>query len=96
MSSSMWDVKSPEELQDAIQALKREAVGPRYVVATGSDSGHCCFEASVIDNTSPTHSAICECFEVDDAKKIAALLNAAEQAAPVVWEAAVGLGVVVK
>jgi len=26
MSSSMWDVKTPEEIQGAIQALKREAV----------------------------------------------------------------------
>jgi len=90
--SSMWDVKTPEEIQGAIQALKAEADSPRYVVDQGSNSGHCCFESSVIDTHSERRVAVCECFEHDDAEKIAALLNGS---VPVLTELA-GLGVVVK
>jgi len=35
MSSSMWDVKSPEEIQGAIQALKREALSRPIVLEDG-------------------------------------------------------------
>lgn len=58
----------------------------RYQVLPGSDSGHCCFEATVIDTQTPTPSStgvdlrpytwICECFELADAERIAAALNA--------------------
>lgn len=71
---TMWDVKTPEEMQSAIQTLKNEAVN-RYTVDHGSNSGHCCFDSSVIDTRSERRRAVCECFERDDAEKIAALLN---------------------
>ncbi len=53
----------------------------RYQVVEKSISAHCCFEATVID----THNkgryihdqgqCICECFEVEDARKVADALN---------------------
>lgn len=58
---------------------------PRYVVVGGSESGHCCFEATVVDTSSPLmiggkhyngrFMAVCECFWTEDAEKIAAALN---------------------
>lgn len=93
MSSKMWDVKTPEEIQSAVQALKNEAMGRRYVVEEGSHLGHCCIAASVIDTQSTsTRKGICECLEVADAEKIATLLNGP---LPVLTEL-VGEGVVVK
>ena len=52
----------------------------RYQVEDYSVSGHCCFEASVIDmdkkDPDRTLGAIvCECFEKEDAERIAFLLN---------------------
>lgn len=61
---------------------------PRYKVIEGSESAHCCFDATVVD-THKAHSAfreqfewVCECFEMADAEKICAALNAAEEAKP--------------
>lgn len=64
----------------------------RYVVIEGSQSAHCCFEATVVDTSNPTvfngvpyapngkqrYEAVCECFYQEDAERIAAALNAHE------------------
>lgn len=60
----------------------------RYKVVSGSQSAHCCFEATVVDTARPftiaghqrdgKFEAVCECFELSDAERIAAALNAAE------------------
>jgi hypothetical protein len=63
----------------------------RYKVLDGSQSGHCCFDATVVDTTKPTiirgkpwpnaenpqYKAVCECFDSDAAELIAKTLNAA-------------------
>lgn len=46
----------------------------RYIVKEGSESGHCCFVASVIDTTKP-EDPVCECYELDNAEEIAYILN---------------------
>jgi hypothetical protein len=46
----------------------------RYMVVSGSVSAHCCFMASVVERSDP-ETAVCECFEVSDAERIAAALN---------------------
>jgi hypothetical protein len=50
-------------------------MGDRYSVKNGSHSGHCCFDASVLDAENNQH-AIAECFEVSDAERIVAALKA--------------------
>lgn len=56
---------------------------PRYKVVRGSESGHCCFEATVIDTQSTEYHQsgdwIAECFDEKDAERICAVLNAAEE-----------------
>ena len=58
----------------------------RYVVIPGSDSGHCCFEATVEDRetvvwVSPSdpskieYKTVAECFFEDDANLVAKALN---------------------
>lgn len=57
----------------------------RYKVIEGSQSGHCCFQFTVVDTQNPTlihgehykgqYEAICECFDEDDAKIIVGALN---------------------
>ncbi len=53
----------------------------RYKAIQGSQSGHCCFEATVVDTDTPhpIHpekcNAVCECFEAQDAELIAKALN---------------------
>jgi len=61
----------------------------RYKVVEGSESGHCCFDATVVDTEQPRfHYApehpqymkqmglwICECFEVEEANMICDVLN---------------------
>lgn len=53
----------------------------RYKVVPESQSGHCCFEATVVDTTKPSpHYAgmfqpVCECFDEADAKRICDALN---------------------
>lgn len=66
----------------------------RYQVVEGSESAHCCFEATVIDAQTPImingkphldrfgnqrFESVCECFSVDDANKIAGALNLKEE-----------------
>lgn len=56
--------------------------GP-YAVVDKSNSGHCCFVASVMDTRdTPTAGgytdAVCECYDVDQAKRIADALAATE------------------
>jgi hypothetical protein len=60
---------------------------PRYKVIEDSQSGHCCFEATVVDTHSPVmmhgehykgrYHAVCECMDEDDAQMIADALNKA-------------------
>lgn len=61
----------------------------RYQVIPGSQSCHCCFDYTVIDTTRPSwfderpgrgqkYVEVCECFEKEDADRIAAALNATE------------------
>lgn len=62
----------------------------RYEVRDGSQSGHCCFESTVVDTEEPSMAngeqldddddnprfdSVCECFNKDDAEKIAVALN---------------------
>lgn len=58
----------------------------RYIVVDGSDTGHCCFDATVLDTTKPQLSGdgrvlpgryeqVCECFEREAADMIADALN---------------------
>lgn len=68
---------------DPTQAEEKPA--PRYEVVKGSQSGHCCFEATVVDTQRPViyhgvhykdqYEAVCESFSVADAELIAAALN---------------------
>lgn len=58
----------------------------RFIVVEESDSGHCCFKASVLDMAKPIdindyhgHECVCECLRVDDAKRIAEVLNRASE-----------------
>lgn len=67
---------------------------PTYQVVPGSNSGHCCFEASVVSDDRPSLrqdksvaespegvpqlDSICECFERQDADMICTALNNAE------------------
>ena len=64
----------------------RQAAGRRYLAVEGSNTGHCCFSASVIDLAEPHmvngsrtrvnfYATVCECFDEEAAHKIAALLN---------------------
>jgi len=55
----------------------------RYKVIEDSQSGHCCFDWTVVDTETP-HSvyaslglfeAVCECFEKEQAKLVCAALN---------------------
>lgn len=58
---------------------------PRFKVISGSQSAHCCFDATVVDTSRPVlihgkpyedqFMAICECFEADDANRIATAMN---------------------
>lgn len=56
----------------------------RYQVVIGSQSAHCCFDATVVDSSKPTgyrekFEQVCECFDVADAELICAALNAYNQ-----------------
>jgi hypothetical protein len=61
----------------------------RYKLVEESDSGHCCFKASILDTDKPIRrgdgsivedqfESVCECFELDSAKKILGLLIATD------------------
>lgn len=57
----------------------------RYRVVNGSQSGHCCFDATVVDTSNPViiggehfdnqYESVCECFNISDAEKICTALN---------------------
>lgn len=53
----------------------------RYQVIEESQSGHCCFEATVVDTKRPSpytkgqFVAVCETFSVEDAHHVAQALN---------------------
>lgn len=53
----------------------------RYTVLPVSQSGHCCFEATVVDTTKPSTAvagqfeAVCECFTLGQANLVATALN---------------------
>lgn len=59
----------------------------RFRVIERSQTGHCCFNASVLDTTKPIlggdkvtllgYEAVCECFSGDDAQLICVALNEA-------------------
>lgn len=58
----------------------------RYKAVNGSQSAHCCFEATVVDTTKPVmiggkhykgqFEPVCECFDSEDAERIVAAMNA--------------------
>lgn len=52
-------------------------MGDRFVVKEGSASGHCCFEASVVDTalSGPEDYIVCECLFQHDAAHLAKALN---------------------
>ena len=56
----------------------------RYRVLDESRSGHCCFDFTVVDTHTPhpyylhLFDAVCECFEREQAERVAAALNAVE------------------
>lgn len=65
----------------------------RYAVHKGSQSGHCCFDATVVDLTKPHivggkhfqgedgqhhYEEVCECFDLEDALRICDALNSVE------------------
>lgn len=65
----------------------------RYAIYEGSQSGHCCFDATVVDTTKPHiiggkhykgsdgqyhYETVCECFDREDAERICAALNATD------------------
>ena len=62
----------------------------RFKVLNKSMSGHCCFEATVMDTTKPCmigadhysdqdgnayYESVCECMDIEDANRIADSLN---------------------
>lgn len=54
----------------------------RYEVKEGSESAHCCFEASVIDTSKKKLTdgyIVCECFSPEDAERICDALNALDE-----------------
>jgi len=61
----------------------KQSDGKRYRVVRGSESGHCCFEATVIDTEElfdgkPDY--VCECFDPPRAHAIADAMNTADEA----------------
>lgn len=67
--------------QEFLRTMPHE---PRYQVMPWSESGHCCFGSTVVDTTSLevldtgyilVNRIVCECFEHDDAVRIAEELN---------------------
>jgi len=63
-------------------------VKERYKIVEGSDSGHCCFECSILDtyrkeaytkaDGSPYYVCVAECFYKEDAVNIVNTLNSLE------------------
>lgn len=61
----------------------------RFKVVEGSQTAHCCFEATVVDTNKPIvhgsykpegrYEPVCECFSKADADTVCAALNAVEE-----------------
>ena len=56
----------------------------RYMIVDGSGSGHCCFDATIVDtNRKHPHYEqghwLCECFDLQDAELITETLNRYEK-----------------
>ncbi len=55
----------------------------RYRVVRGSESAHCCFEATVIDTESENAHGdldwVCECFDLSQAHAVADAMNMADE-----------------
>lgn len=61
----------------------------KFIVVNGSQSGHCCFDWTVVDTTKPEiiggehyknqFEPICECYEKEQADEIAKALNLATE-----------------
>ena len=83
----MSDLVQPPESPTALDLAHVSA--NRYKVIEGSQSGHCCFDCTVVDTDSPhlihgeqfngQFEALCECFDAADAKAIRDALNAYSQ-----------------
>jgi len=59
-----------------------DAALKRHRVVKGSESGHCCFEATVIDTAKEVAGHpdwVCECFDLSRAHAIADAMNAADE-----------------
>ena len=54
------------------------ARGERFVLKDGSETGHCCFQFSIIDVTKP-NLPVCECFNREDADAILSALRQGQQ-----------------
>ena len=54
------------------------ARGERFVLKDGSETGHCCFQFSIIDVTKP-NLPVCECFNREDADAILSALRQGRQ-----------------
>ena len=68
----------------------------RYAIYRGSQSAHCCFDATVVDTTKPDiiggkhyqdsdtgqfhYESVCECFSEEDAELVCKALNALHEA----------------
>jgi hypothetical protein len=66
--------------------LKRKKMADRYKAISGSISGHCCFDATVVDTNKPVRDVtgkaldgqfqqVCECYDLSNAEHIAAALS---------------------
>lgn len=67
----------------------------RYQLREGSESGHCCFNYTIVDTTKPVLSSqgkpfvdsrgrawfetVCECFDEESAQKILRALNSTKE-----------------
>jgi len=52
----------------------------RYKVVEGSQSGHCCFDYTIVDMNNKgwyedEYESVCECFQLGDAELIVKALN---------------------
>lgn len=60
---------------------KTKGVDDRFVILEDSDSGHCCFEYSILDTEkinevwSEKYESICETFDIESAESICEALN---------------------
>ena len=60
---------------------KTKGVDDRFIILEDSDSGHCCFEYSILDTKKTNevwlkkHESICETFDIESAESICKALN---------------------